>query len=106
MLIKRLLDLSFFLSLTFILTNSFLLKIIGVFLMLVFILTVLRHRILKPSSFVDEVVLKLFYVPVYRWLRAIGFITGLLYRLVRGYWRNVETIAENDIVSLVAEEYQ
>jgi hypothetical protein len=55
---------------------------------------------------VDEVVLKLFYVPVYRWLRAIGFITGLLYRLVGGYWRNVETIVENDIVSLVAEEYQ
>jgi glycosyltransferase involved in cell wall biosynthesis len=105
MLIKRLLDLSIFLSLTFILANSLLLKIIGVFLILGFILTVLRHRILKPSSFVNEIVLKLFYVPIYRWVRAIGFISGLLYRLVGGYWRNIESITENDIVVLVTGEY-
>jgi hypothetical protein len=54
---------------------------------------------------VNEIVLKLFYVPIYRWVRAIGFISGLLYRLVGGYWRNIESITENDIVVLVTGEY-
>jgi hypothetical protein len=45
-------------------------------------------------------ILKLFYVPAYRFLRAAGFIAGLLYSLAGRGWARIE---QAEVAGLVTE---
>jgi glycosyltransferase involved in cell wall biosynthesis len=83
---KRLIDISPPAALLILLTGHFLLQVVGAAILGAFVFAIVRHRVLEAGSVRGRLVLRLFYVPAYRFLRASGFIAGLLYSLAgRGF---------------------
>jgi hypothetical protein len=65
-----------------------------------FVFAIIRHRVLEAESVRGRLILKLFYVPAYRFLRAAGFIAGLLYSLAGRGWARIE---QAEVAGLVTE---
>ncbi len=100
---KRLLDLSPPAALVLLFTGVLLWQVVGAALLAAFVFAVVRHRVLDSGMFVGRLVVRLFYVPSYRFLRAAGFIGGLLYSLAGRGWARVETTDPTELNRLVAE---
>jgi glycosyltransferase involved in cell wall biosynthesis len=100
MAVKRLIDISPPAALLMLFTGHFLLQVVGVALLGAFVFAIIRHRVLEAESVRGRLVLRLFYVPAYRFLRAAGFIAGLLYSLAGGGWARIEQV---EVAGLVTE---
>jgi len=93
---RRLVDLSPPAALVLLFTGVPLLQVFGAILLAAFVFAVVRHRVLEHNVFVGRLVVRLFYVPAYRFLRAAGFIGGLLYWVVAGDWARIGTTDQLD----------
>jgi hypothetical protein len=100
MAVKRLIDISPPAALLMLFTGHFLLQVVGVALLGAFVFAIIRHRVLDVGSARGRLVLRLFYVPAYRFLRAAGFIAGLLYSLAGRGWARIEQV---EVAGLVTE---
>ncbi|MEM4270382.1 MAG: glycosyltransferase family 2 protein [Candidatus Caldarchaeum sp.] len=87
MFAKRLLDLSPFIGFLLLVFPDLLLRVFGMLSLVFFIAVVKRHRVLPSHSWRESLRLRLFYVPAYRWVKALGFITGLVESLSGRGWR-------------------
>jgi len=103
MTVKRLLDLSALAALFLILTGSLPQQVIGVALLATFALAIARHRVLETGSISKRLLVKLFYTPVYRFLKAAGFIGGLLYSLAGRDWARIEPVEQSELTKYVTE---
>jgi glycosyltransferase involved in cell wall biosynthesis len=100
MAVKRLIDISPPAALLMLFTGHFLLQVVGVALLGAFVFAIIRHRVLDVGSARGRLVLRLFYMPAYRFLRAAGFIAGLLYSLAGRGWARIEQV---EVAGLVTE---
>ncbi|MEM4154627.1 MAG: hypothetical protein QXX49_03870 [Candidatus Caldarchaeum sp.] len=67
----------------------------GVLSFVFFGVVVKRHGVLASESWRESLRIRLLYVPAYRWIKALGFITGLVESLLgRGWTANVYEIFE------------
>ena len=68
-------------------------------LLAAFVFAVVRYRVVKLGSVRGRLAVWLFYVPAYRFLRAAGFLAGLLYWLAGRGWARVEQVKVAELVT-------
>ncbi|MEM4306322.1 MAG: hypothetical protein QXD61_10155 [Candidatus Caldarchaeum sp.] len=61
----------------------------GVLSFVFFGVVVKRHGVLASESWRESLRIRLLYVPAYRWIKALGFITGLVESLMGRGWRRL-----------------
>jgi hypothetical protein len=78
---KRLIDISPPAALLILFTGHFLFQGVGVALIGAFVFAIARHRVLEAESVRGRLILKLFYVPAYRFLRVLVLSPAFYTRL-------------------------
>jgi hypothetical protein len=103
MVVKRTFDLSPPIAIALLLTNSISSTILGVILLSAYAVTVVRHKVIEPHSLIDRLRMRLFYVPAYRFLKALGFLTGLMYSMLGRNWMKVNTLDTEQMSKVILE---
>jgi hypothetical protein len=85
------------------LTGSISFTILGVVLLSAYAVTVVRHKVIEPPSLIDRLSMRLFYVPAYRFLKALGFLTGLLHSMLGRNWTRIGTLDTEQMSEVILE---
>jgi glycosyltransferase involved in cell wall biosynthesis len=103
MALKRTFDLSPPIAIALLLSDSISFTILGIILMSVYAVTVVRHKVIEPPSLIDRLSMRLFYVPAYRFLKALGFLTGLLHSMLGSSWTSIGTLDTEQMSEVILE---
>ena len=103
MALKRTFDLSPPIVIALLLSGSISFTILGAILLSVYAVTVARHKVIEPPSLIDRLRVRFFYVPVYRFLKALGFLTGLLHSMLGRNWTRIGTLDMEQMSEMILE---
>jgi glycosyltransferase involved in cell wall biosynthesis len=103
MALKRTFDLSPPIAIALLLTDSISFTILGVILLSAYAVTVVRHKVIEPPSLIDRLSMRLFYVPAYRFLKALGFLNGLLHSMLGSSWTSIGMLDTEQMSEVILE---
>jgi hypothetical protein len=103
MALKRTFDLSPPIAIALLLSGSISFTILGVILLSVYAVTVARHKVIEPSSLIDRLRVRFFYATAYRFLKALGFLTGLLHSILGRNWMRIGTLDTEQMSEVILE---
>jgi glycosyltransferase involved in cell wall biosynthesis len=103
MTLKRVFDLSPPIVIALLLNGGLWFTVLGVALLSAYAITLVRHRVIEPPSIIERLIVRLFYVPAYRFLKALGFLTGLIYSMLGRSWARMDTFDLKQMNEVVLE---
>jgi hypothetical protein len=103
MTLKRVFDLSPLIVIALLLNGGLWFTVLGVALLSTYAITLVRHRVIEPPSVIERLIVRLFYVPAYRFLKALGFLTGLIYSMLGRSWARMDTFDLKQMNEMVLE---
>jgi len=104
MALKRAFDLSPPIVIALLLSGGISFTILGVILLSAYAATVVHHnRVIEPASLIDRLSVRFFYAPAYRFLKALGFLTGLLHSMLGRSWTRIGTLDMEQISEMILD---
>jgi hypothetical protein len=103
MTFKRSFDLSRPIVIALLLTGDISFTILGDVLWSAYAITLVRHRVIELPSVIERLIVRLLYVPAYRFLKALGFLTGLLHSMLGNSWTRIGTLDIEQMSEVILE---